>query len=61
MIKAAIILGVLIILAAFLFAGRYSLTQQGNMAFIVDRYTGAIWFCTPEGCSKVGERTPAGG
>jgi hypothetical protein len=61
MIKAALVLGVLVILAAFLFTGRYSLTQQGNMAFVVDRYTGAIWFCTQEGCSKVAERTPAGG
>jgi hypothetical protein len=41
MVKAAIILGVLVIIAAALAAGRYSLTQQGNMAFVVDRYTGA--------------------
>jgi hypothetical protein len=39
MIRAAIILGVLAILAAALAGGRYSLTQQGNMAFEVDRYT----------------------
>jgi hypothetical protein len=37
MIRAAIILGVLAILAAALAGGRYSLTQQGNMAFEVDR------------------------
>ena len=56
MMKAAIVLGVLAILAAALAAGRYSLTQQGNMAFEVDRYTGAVWFCTPEGCSRVREQ-----
>jgi hypothetical protein len=38
MIRAAIILGVLAILAAALAGGRYSLIQQGNMAFEVDRY-----------------------
>ena len=42
MIRAAIILGVLAILAAALAGGRYSLTQQGNMAFEVDRYTGTV-------------------
>jgi hypothetical protein len=52
MMKAAIVFGVLVVLAAALAAGRYSLTQQGK----VDRYTGAVWFCTPDGCSKVGER-----
>ena len=56
MMKAAIVLGVLVVLAAALAAGRYSLTQQGNMAFEVDRYTGAVWFCTPEGCSRVREQ-----
>jgi hypothetical protein len=56
MMKAAIVLGLLIVLAAALAAGRYSLTQQGNMAFEVDRYTGAVWFCTPEGCSRVREQ-----
>ena len=55
MMKAAIVLGVLIALAAALAVGRYSLTQQGNMAFEVDRYTGAVWFCTPEG-SRVREQ-----
>jgi hypothetical protein len=53
MIRAAIILGVLAILAAALAGGRYSLTQQGNMAFEVDRYTGTVWFYTRDGCSKV--------
>jgi hypothetical protein len=53
MIKAAIIFGVLVALAAALFAGRYSLTQQVGMAFEVDRYTGAVWFRTRDGCSKV--------
>jgi hypothetical protein len=57
MIKAAIIFGVLVALAAALFAGRYSLTQQGGMAFEVDRYTGAVWFCTRDGCSKVREQS----
>jgi len=56
MMKAAIVFGILVVLAAALAAGRYSLTQQGNVAFEVDRYTGAVWFCTPEGCSKVRER-----
>jgi len=37
MMKAAIVLGVLVVLAAALAVGRYSLTQQGNMAFEVDR------------------------
>jgi len=54
--KAAIVFGVLVVLAAALAVGRYSLTQQGNMAFEVDRYTGAVWFCTPEGCSRVREQ-----
>jgi hypothetical protein len=53
MMKAAIVLGVLIVLAAALAAGRYALTQQGGMAFEVDRYTRTVWFCTPDGCSKV--------
>jgi hypothetical protein len=56
MVKAAIILGVLVIIATALAAGRYSLTQQGNMAFVVDRYTGAVWFCTTDECSKVRQR-----
>jgi hypothetical protein len=42
MIRAAIILGVLAILAAALAGGRYSLTQQGNMAFEVDRYAETV-------------------
>jgi hypothetical protein len=53
MIKAAIVLGVLIILAAVLFAGRYSLTQQGSLAFVVDRYMGTVSFCSRDGCSIV--------
>jgi uncharacterized protein HemY len=56
MMKVAIVLGVLVVLAAALATGRYSLTQQGNIAFEFDRYTGAVWFCTPEGCSKVREQ-----
>jgi hypothetical protein len=56
MTKAAIIFGVLVVLAAAMAVGRYSLTQQGNMAFEVDRYTGAVWFCTPQGCSRVREQ-----
>jgi hypothetical protein len=59
MIKAVIILGVLGILAAVLVAGRYSLTQQGSMAFVVDRYTGAVSFCTRDGCSKVRDAPPS--
>ena len=56
MIRAAIVLGVAI-LAAALAGGRYSLTQQGSMAFEVDRYTGTVWFCTRDGCSTVREQS----
>jgi hypothetical protein len=57
MIRAAIILGVLAIFAAALAGGGYSLTQQGSVAFEVDRYTGTLWFCTRDGCSKVREQS----
>jgi hypothetical protein len=57
MIRAATILGVLAILAAALAGGRYSLTQQGNMAFEVDRYTGTVGFRTRDGSSKVREQS----
>jgi hypothetical protein len=54
--KAAIILGVLAIIAAFVVGGRYSLTSQGNMAFVVDRFTGSVRFCSREECSAVPDK-----
>lgn len=51
MIKAAVILGVLVIIAAVLAGGRYTVTQQGNMAFVLDRFTGTLRFCTRDECS----------
>jgi hypothetical protein len=48
--RAALIFGVLVIIAALLISGRYTITQQGHMAYVVDRFTGAVRFCTREEC-----------
>ena len=53
MIKAAVVLGMLAIVAALLAGGRYTVTQQGSMAYVVDRFTGAVRFCTREECLDV--------
>jgi hypothetical protein len=58
MVKAAVILGMLAVVAAVLAGGRYTVTQQGTVAYVVDRFTGAVRFCTQEECSDVPNAKP---
>jgi hypothetical protein len=55
-------------LAAFLSGGRYTVTQQGTVAFVVDRFTGSVRYCRQDGCRTVptdlsssAEEDPTGG
>lgn len=53
LIKAALVLGGLLIVAGLLAGGRYTITQQGGLAYVVDRFTGAVRVCDHEKCSDL--------
>ena len=53
MTKAALLLGALLIVAATILGGRYSVSGQGAVLYVVDRFTGSVRFC------QSGESMPA--
>lgn len=54
MIKAALIVGIAIVIGGFLAGGRYATTPGGTgAAFVIDRFTGAVSFCSFTDCKMV--------
>jgi hypothetical protein len=52
MVRASLILGAFLIVAALLLGGRYSVTGQGAVVYIVDRFTGSVRFCSSGECTE---------
>lgn len=46
----ALIAGVIALLVTFLIVGRSQIFQSEGALYVVDRFTGTVQFCTPDGC-----------
>jgi hypothetical protein len=51
--KAWLALAAIALVAAFFWGGRYTVVGQGNLIFIVDRFTGAVRSCQIDGCKPL--------
>ena len=49
--KLIIAVAVIVIAAAFIWGGRYTISAQGARVFIVDRFTGSVRVCTSDECT----------
>lgn len=53
------VLAIALILSAFLIGGRYSIAGVGagtngvSFTIMIDRFTGAAWWCVPSACKPV--------
>jgi hypothetical protein len=58
-IGEAIIIGIAIIFAAAIAAGRYVPTamSKGGL-YLSDRLTGEVWFCSPRDCKVISVKAP---
>jgi len=51
---AALIVGIALVLAAFLIGGRYTVaTNARGVAYVLDRFTGDVNYCLPNQCRPV--------
>ena len=58
-VSAAAVLGIFIVIAAFLIGGRYqavtaSRGSEAPIVYVVDRFTGNVWFCGGSVCRQSG-------
>jgi hypothetical protein len=61
-LSATVVLGIFVVVAAFLIGGRYqavsaSRGSEAPIVYIVDRFTGNVWFCGGLVCRQSGPIT----
>jgi hypothetical protein len=49
--KLIIVAALIMLATAFIWSGRYTISAQGPLVFIVDRFTGSVRVCTEEECT----------